>query len=80
MLRVGGAFPQLYLNGQPEEVEDASTPWSELEDIVYAKDQFLIIGEVGGQKQFEFGQVWLSLGYLQIYHGLSGGSWWYLPE
>ena len=24
VLRVGGAFPQLYLNGQPEEVEDSA--------------------------------------------------------
>jgi hypothetical protein len=27
---VGGAFPQLYLNGQPEEVEENTTSWEDL--------------------------------------------------
>ena len=27
-------------------LQDSSTPWSELEDIVYDKNQFLIIGKV----------------------------------
>ena len=30
VLRVGGAFPQLYLNGQPEEVEENTTSWEDL--------------------------------------------------
>ena len=45
VLRVGGNFPQLFLNGQPEELLDANTPWSELEDIVYKRNQYLIIGQ-----------------------------------
>lgn len=53
VLRVGGAFPQLYLNGQPEEVEDSTTPWSELEDIVYAKNQYLILGKATAAEQFD---------------------------
>lgn len=53
VLRVGGAFPQLYLNGQPEEVEDGTTPWSELEDIVYAKNQYLILGKATEAEQFD---------------------------
>mmetsp|Transcript_57947 Transcript_57947/g.108555 ORF Transcript_57947/g.108555 Transcript_57947/m.108555 type:complete len:165 (+) Transcript_57947:1-495(+) len=50
-MRVGGAFPQLYLNGLPEDVEDSTTPWSELEDIFYKKDQYLIIGKAAETDQ-----------------------------
>ncbi|CAE7681149.1 lepA [Symbiodinium microadriaticum] len=53
VMRVGGAFPQLYLNGLPEEVEDSSAPWSELEDIVYNENQYLIIGKDGFIDHFE---------------------------
>ena len=52
VLRVGGNFPQLYLNGQPEELEDATTPWSELEDIVYKRNQYLIIGQAAFEVPF----------------------------
>lgn len=51
VMRVGGAFPQLYLNGLPEEVEDSSAPWSELEDIVYNENQYLIIGKAAETDQ-----------------------------